>query len=415
MANKKREDKNKPSRKTLRDSEYYNPKTKRYEYRYTDIFGKKRVVSSYRLEPTDQVPKGKRSGLSLREKENEIQELLKDKLDIDGSAITLVELIERQLDSLYCQNEELRYNTKRAHTSALNVVKKHKIGNMQIKKIKIEHCEELLKDMRKIYKTSTIHRYFTVIKRAFDYAVERDYISKNPFAKISIKKTDEKIKALTLEEMNSFLDFCHNDKYGKNNYDLYNILFWTGMRISELCGLTLDDVDLENRTISINKQLQKIGGKRLIGKTKTKSSNRIIPLVDTAYESFKNIIDNRSVKNGEEPCVYDENGNKYSGFVFLTRDCVDTLTKNCVNSYLMIDMNRYNKENSDNPIAYLTPHVCRHTFATNMQILPIKTLQSILGHSDISTTMNTYVDVTSTENQLLEINRLANSLSTKNQ
>lgn len=59
MANKTTSEKNKPTRKTLRADEYYNPKTKRYEYHYKDALGKERVVSSYRLEPTDQLPKGK--------------------------------------------------------------------------------------------------------------------------------------------------------------------------------------------------------------------------------------------------------------------------------------------------------------------------------------------------------------------
>ena len=73
MANKKTCEKNKPARKTLRENEYYNPKTKRYEYRYKDAIGKKRVISSYRLEKTDQVPKGKKAGKSLREKEENCQ------------------------------------------------------------------------------------------------------------------------------------------------------------------------------------------------------------------------------------------------------------------------------------------------------------------------------------------------------
>ena len=66
MANKTTSEKNKPTRKTLRADEYYNPKTKRYEYHYKDALGKERVVSSYKLEPTDQLPKGKKSSKSLR-------------------------------------------------------------------------------------------------------------------------------------------------------------------------------------------------------------------------------------------------------------------------------------------------------------------------------------------------------------
>ena len=87
MANKSRINKHKPTRKTLRPNEFYNPKTKRYEYRYKDGLGKERVISSYRLEVTDQLPKGKRSGKSLREKEAEIEALLQDNLDIEASCI----------------------------------------------------------------------------------------------------------------------------------------------------------------------------------------------------------------------------------------------------------------------------------------------------------------------------------------
>lgn len=73
IANKIASEKNKPTRKTLRADEYYNPKMKRYEHHYKDAFEKERVISSYRLEPTDQLPKGKRSGKSLREKEAELK------------------------------------------------------------------------------------------------------------------------------------------------------------------------------------------------------------------------------------------------------------------------------------------------------------------------------------------------------
>lgn len=73
IANKIASEKNKPTRKTLRADEYYNPKMKRYEHHYKDAFEKERVINSYRLEPTDQLPKGKRSGKSLREKEAELK------------------------------------------------------------------------------------------------------------------------------------------------------------------------------------------------------------------------------------------------------------------------------------------------------------------------------------------------------
>lgn len=135
MANKAQ--KNKPARKTLKPNEYYNPKTKRYEYHYKDALGKERVISSYQLETTDQLPKGKRSGKSLREKEKEIEMLLKDNLDIEGSKLTLLEVVEQYLDYLY-NKKKLSHNTKTGYNVTVNTLKQYKLGYMEIGKIKPE-------------------------------------------------------------------------------------------------------------------------------------------------------------------------------------------------------------------------------------------------------------------------------------
>ena len=100
MANKTTSTKNKPARKTLRPNEYYNPKTKRYEYHYKDSFGKQRVISSYRLEMTDQLPKGKKSSKSLREKEEELNAQLANNIDIDGAKLTLLEVVDKYIKTV---------------------------------------------------------------------------------------------------------------------------------------------------------------------------------------------------------------------------------------------------------------------------------------------------------------------------
>lgn len=101
MSNKTLSEKNKPIRKKLYYNEFFNPKTKRYEYHYIDCFGKKRVISSYRLEPTDQLPKGKKSSKSLREKEAEVNAYIENDIDVDGAKLTLLEVVDRYLNFLY--------------------------------------------------------------------------------------------------------------------------------------------------------------------------------------------------------------------------------------------------------------------------------------------------------------------------
>ena len=415
MANKTSNTKNKPARKTLKPNEYYNPKTKRYEYHYKDSLGKERVISSYRLEPTDQLPKGKRSSKSLREKEDEINRKLNDNIDLEGSKLTLLEVMERYLNSLYI-SKELSQNTKNGYRVTVNTLKEYKIGYMQICDIKPEHCEQWVCDMKKKYRGSSIQTRLSVIKRTFEYAIDYDYIAKNPFRRISVDKSDSKqMSALSVSDMNRFLDFCATDSNSKHCYDMIYILFWTGMRVSELCGLTMDDINLEKRLIRVEKQLLCFNRTHIVSKTKTSNGTRYIPMTDGVYNCFVNVLKNRYLKGDIEPACYDKNGNKYEGFVFLATRSRKTIVRSHVEEYLQNCIKRFNNENPDNPIRKFEPHICRHTFATNMQYLPPKTLQYILGHGNITTTMNNYVDAKPGEEQLLQINELSNKLISSHQ
>lgn len=411
MANKTANDKNKPSRKTLRTNEFYNPKTKRYEYRYKDIFGKNRVVSSYRLEPTDQVPKGKKSGQSLREKEAEINGLLTNNIDIDGAKLTLLDVVEKYLEHLY-NRKELSHNTKTGYNVTVNTLKQYKLGYMEIGKVKPEHCEEWLTDMKKKYRGSSIQSQISLIKRTFEYAMDYDYIAKNPFRRITTDKSDSKtMEAIPVDEMNQFLDFCSKDSNSKHCYEMLYILFWTGLRVSELCGLTMDNLDMDNHLIKVEKQLQCVNHKHVVMKPKTSNGMRYIPMTDGVYNCFESVLANRYLKGDIEPVCCDERGNSYDGFVFLATRSRKTIVRSHVEEYLQNCIKRYNLANPSCPIRKFEPHICRHTFATNMQGLSLKTLQYILGHGNVRTTMNHYVDARPTEKQLIEINAVASSIS----
>lgn len=411
MANKTTSEKNKPTRKTLRPNEYYNPKTKRYEYHYKDCFGKARVISSYRLEMTDQLPKGKRSSKSLREKEAEINAYLENNIDVDGAKLTLLEVVDRYLNFLY-NRKKLAHNTKVGYNVTVNTLKQYKLGYMEIGKIRPEHCEEWLADMKKKYRGSSIQTQISLIKRTFEYALDYDYVAKNPFRRITTDRSDsKKMKALPVEDMNRFLNFCLNDTHSSHCYDMLYVLFWSGLRASELCGLTLDNIDMDNRMIVVDKQLQCVNHTHVVLPTKTMNGKRIIPMTDGVYESFQRIIKNRYLKGDIEPVCFDEQGNAYEGFVFLATRSRRTIVRGHVEEYLRNCIKRFNNANPDNPIRKFEPHICRHTFATNMQYLPPKTLQYILGHGNIATTMDNYVDVKPGAEQLAQINAVAKQLT----
>ena len=184
MANKNTSEKNKPARRKLHSNEFYNPKTKRYEYHYKDYTGKQRVISSYRLEKADQLPKGKKSSKSLREKEAELNTQLENGIDTDGAKLTLLEIVDQYLKHLY-NRKKLAHNTKVGYNVTVNTLKQYRIGYMEVGKIRPEHCEKWLDDMKKKHKGSSIQTQISLIKRAFEYALDYDYIAKNPFRYIT--------------------------------------------------------------------------------------------------------------------------------------------------------------------------------------------------------------------------------------
>ena len=405
--------KTKPPRKTLREGEYYNQKAKRYEYHYIDLNGKKRVISSSRLTAADQLPKGKKKVKSLREKEDEINKIVEKSLDINGKKITLIEVVEMYMNYLMSR-KKLAYSTISGYNTALSTLKQYHMGHMPITEIKMEHCEAWLVDMRSKYRGSSVQRDISLIKRSFEYAVDHDWIAKNPFRHISTDRSDSKLLvAVPKDQMNSFLEFCRTDPHSSHCADMLYIMFWTGLRVSELCGLTLDNIDMDRRLIFVEKQLRCINHAHIVIPPKTVNGKRYIPMTDGVHNAFQRVIENRWLKGDIEPVCYDERGQKYSGFVFLATRSRKTIVRSHVEEYLQNCIKRYNKIHPDEPIDKFEPHVCRHTFATNMQHLSPKTLQSVLGHSSIKTTMDIYVDAMPTADQISEMNKIE-SLITEN-
>ena len=168
----------------------------------------------------------------------------------------------------------------------------------------------------------------------------------------------------------------------------------------------MDDLDMEQRVIRVNKQLMLINHKHVVSAPKTHNGVRYIPMTEGVYNAFVSVLKNRYLKGDIEPVYYDELGKAYEGFVFLSTRSRKTIVRSHVEEYLANCIKRYNLAYPNDPIEKFEPHICRHTFATNMQGLPLKTLQAILGHGNVRTTMDNYVDVRPTDMQIDEVNNL---------
>lgn len=220
-------------------------------------------------------------------------------------------------------------------------------------------------------------------------AYNEDIIRRNPFdfKLVDVVPNDsQKRIAMTEEQQTLWMDFIREDKTYCKYYDESVVLLGTGMRVSEFCGLTKNDVDFKSRKIRVDHQLvRERGGKYYVEKTKTECGCRFIPMTDEVYNSLQNIIAHRKAVKTE--VLVDG----YSGFILLDKNDKPKVALHIENE-MRWAMKKYKKLHPDKPLPHITPHVFRHTFCTNMANagMDIKTLQYVMGHSDIGVTLNVY-------------------------
>ena len=191
--------------------------------------------------------------------------------------------------------------------------------------------------------------------------------------------------AITREQMRQFLKFVHDDNCYCKYYEVVYILFHTGMRISEFCGLTLKDIDLKNRIVNIDHQLQRTSDMQyVIESTKTNAGTRKLPITEEVARCFQAIIEDR------EPQQREKMIDGYAGFLFYDKDNNPLVAMHWEHRFNHM-VQRYN-DIYRIQIPNITPHVCRHTYCSNMAKSGMnpKTLQYLMGHSDIGVTLNTY-------------------------
>ncbi len=360
----------------------------RYLYKYMDSFGDPQFVYSWKLVPTDRIPAGKRDCISLREKIAEIQKDLHDGIDIVGKKMTLCQLYAKQ----NAQRPKVRKTTQTGRKYLMDILKKDKLGARSIDSIKPSDAKEwAIRMSENGFAYSTINNYKRSLKASFYIAIEDDYVRKNPFNfQLNTVIDDDTIPKIALaeEQVEKLLSFAKADETYSKNHDEILILLKTGLRISEFGGLTLPDLDFENRLINVDHQLLRdTESGYYIEMPKTKNGERQIPMVEEVYQAFKRVLANR--KGGK--CVEIDG---YSDFLFLNRkdypktsDDYYSMLKHLVKKY-----NKYHEEK----LPHITPHILRHTFCTNYANAGMnpKALQYIMGHANINMTLNYYAQAT---------------------
>lgn len=367
----------------------------RYMFRWTENGREKSV---YALELAE-----------LREKEKQIQRDIEDGIDSQkANNITLNDMFEKYMVS----KTELKQSTRTNYTYMYKNYVADTLGKRKISKIKYSDIKTFYNSLirEKNFKPNSMEIINTILHPVFTLAVRDGLIRSNPTDGVmqEIKKSHnwEKTKrhALTIEEQTAFINYLAKSETYNHWLPLFTVFLGTGCRVGELIGLRWQDCDFENNIISINHNLiyrQQDDGKCKFCVTtpKTNAGCRTIPML---MEVRKALLQERKRQMAAGFSTIEIDG--YSGFIFTNRFGMVhnpmTLNRAIVRAY-----KAYNEEEIKQAklekreplyIRHFSVHNLRHTFCTrfceNEQNL--KVIQEIMGHSDISTTMNVYAECT---------------------
>lgn len=317
--------------------------------RYKDAFGKTKRVSVTMKKNTPQERNKAMSKLN-----NKIVSLQQPKED----TATLGELIDEFRE---IKMRGLSGNTKYNYESAFKRLLKTYDENTDIKTITTRQLNVMFSNLGKVYKMSTLKTYKVKIGTLFNYAIEIELLIKNPVDKVTLSsdvQEEEKIKYLSKQQIKKLLS-----KLGNTTMDnLTRFLLFTGVRFGEAVALTWEDIDLENKIVTINKSYSLKDG---VKTPKTKSSIRTIDLTDDIIDMLKEM--------------------NTVNYVFESIKGRHLSTATFIHFLKKIDFD-----------VHLYPHLFRHTHISMLAELgvPIKAIMDRVGHSDSSTTLEIYTHVT---------------------
>lgn len=366
-----------------------------YEYRWTGTDGKRHSIYAPTLE-------------QLREMEEQIIVDKHDGIKADVKALTVNDCfklwkeLKRGVKDSTFQNYVYMYEMFVMPTFGKKRV-------VQVQRSDIKRFYNGLVD-QKVLKISTVDNIHNVLHQVFQVAVDDNYIRQNPTdrmlkeLRVAHGHEIEKRKALTLAQQELFFNYMKNTPRYRHWYPVFYIMANTGMRVGELTGLRWQDVDMDNGMISVNHTLvyynhrDELGTYFSINTPKTEAGCREIPMVAGVKEAFEMIREYQEDAGIQSKVRIDG----YEDFIFVNKDgnmqhhgtlnkAIKRICRDC-NDQVLLEQGI-----ESNPVLLpnFSCHILRHTFATRLceSGINIKVIQDVLGHVDVSTTMDIYVDV----------------------
>lgn len=373
----------------------------RYSFNYTDKEGQRHFIYSKDL-------------ASLRKREMQILRDLEDGLDPHkAERITVNDVY----DAYIAQKFDLKKTTKANYIYTYNHLVRDSFGRRKLIDVKYTDVKKfyysLLTD--KGIKPRSLDNVHTQLHPAFQMAVRDGIIRVNPAANVmtEIKKSHVWVKdkrhSLTVPQQKAFMNYLYSHPEYAGWKPVITVLIGTGMRIGECLGLRWEDIDMKKRTISVNhnityRKIEKGGENLHVNTPKTQAGWRTIPMIQEVYDAF---LEEYQIQLITGFCEQEIEG--FRGFIFTSSNQTVTLPSE-VNKAIHKIAEAYNKEETalakkERREPLLLPkfsaHHLRHTFCTRFceNETNIKVIQSIMGHSDISTTMDIYAEATEEKKQ----------------
>ena len=378
----------------------------RYSYSYTDAESNRHTVYSKTL-------------AELRKKERKIIRDIEDGIDAHApEKTTLNQLYDKYIGQKY----DLKPTTKANYIYTYDHFVRDSFGKRKISKIKYSDVKEFYYGllMNEEIKPNTLDNVHTQLHPAFQMGVRDGLLRVNPTDGVmaEIKKSHiwerPQRHALTVPQQKALTEFITDNREFCGWYPIIMILLGTGMRIGECLGLRWDDLDFEQRIISVNHNITNRPHDdgtciKHISTPKTRAGERTIPMIDEVFEAFLKEYEMQKCMGYKSETV-----DGYTNFVFLTAGG-SVISPGSVNRALTNITEAYNaqeiraaKEENREPvlIPHFSAHNLRHTFCTRLceNESNLKVIQSVMGHADITTTMDIYAEATNEKKQEIMAN-----------
>lgn len=295
---------------------------------------------------------------------------------------TIVDIAKRKYTNDYLQGRTKIAAYKR-NMESIKKIEDSCIGRIPINDVSRANLDKFLSDITYLSQ-SYINKIWQILKKCYSIAEYNSIVDTNPFkddefTKPKSKKETRKIRGFTVEEQKLFIKALEQEKSKYANQFLISI--FAGMRMGEVNALKFDDINLNQNTINVDKTISKgeHGEPYVSSTTKTDKGIRNVPINKAVNPTLVKLL------NDYKPTSDGMLFHTTTGTLVSTT-CTNTEFKRIIKKYNIIDHSEKGE---------ITQHSLRHTYATRCieGKMPPKVLQTLLGHADISITLNTYSDV----------------------